>query len=120
MTEAPNLLSKSSARPGGGRFVHARALLRESNSNAALASAERMLAALHDIAPAETARVPARRVAQQTLMSPSVFVPSPRVGTESRQPRGPSAPGPAPRRSDAPVGELPMSVAIPGRSSVRR
>ncbi|MBX3225514.1 MAG: serine/threonine protein kinase, partial [Labilithrix sp.] len=75
MRDAPDLRAiDPSLAPEVAAFV-ARALSRDRGER--FASAERMLAALHELAPIEKTRVPLDPGAPETLMSPGVLFPAP-------------------------------------------
>ena len=87
MRDAPDIRAiDPTLSPEVASFV-ARALARERADR--FPSAERMLAALHDIAPEEKRRVPLDVGSADTLISPGVLFPAPRLRHES-----PSSPRP--------------------------
>jgi serine/threonine protein kinase len=78
MRDAPDVRAiDPTLSPEVAAFV-ARALARDRNDR--FGSAERMLAALHEIAPIEKTRVPLDGGAPETLMSPGVLFPAPNRG----------------------------------------
>lgn len=84
MRDAPDLRAIDPSLPPEVAAFVARALSRERGDR--FATAERMLAALHEIAPEEKVRVPLDTGAAETLLSPGVLFPAPHKPESSPRP----------------------------------